>query len=63
MPNVLKRIIFVRDKSDVGLNVYAVTPCDHNHITDTTLSGELGMDFIVLYREGDHYMIIIIIMC
>ena len=55
MSNVLKRIIFVIDKSDVGLNVYAVTPCDHNQITDTTLSDELDMDFIVLYREGDHY--------
>ena len=55
MSNVLKRIIFVIDQYDVGLNVYAVTPCDHNQITDTTLSGELGMDFIVLYREGDHY--------
>ena len=55
MSNVLKRIIFVIDKSDVGLNVYAVTPCDHNLITDTTLSGELGMESVVLYREGDHY--------
>ena len=55
MSNVLKMIIFVIDKSDAGLNVYAVTPCDHNQITDTTLSDELDMDFIVLYREGDHY--------
>ena len=55
MSNVLKRIIFVIDKSDVGLNVYAVNPCDHNQITDTTLSDELDMDFIVLYREGGHY--------
>ena len=54
MSNVLKKIIFVIDKSDAGLNVYAVTPCDHNQIIDTTLSGELGMDFVVLYREGDH---------
>ena len=50
MTKVLKEIIFVIDKSDVGLNVYAVTPCDHNQITDITLSGELGMDFVVLYR-------------
>ena len=55
MSNVLKRIIFVIDRSDVGLNVYAITPCDHNQITDTTLSDELGMDSVVLYREGDHY--------